>query len=168
MALTGVIAAVVVDWFVDAADESFADSVAELALWSPSAAVTLLASIGRGMVTSTGFVFSVVLLIIQFGSASYSPRTVSYFLRSRVTQSILAVFVGTTSYAFLALISIGSAGRDTYVPFLGAGVPALPAGQPRGLACADPERGGPDQGRCLTYGPRPGRTPCVVAALAGG
>ena len=107
------IAAVVVDWFVDAADESFADSVAELALWSPSAAVTLLASIGRGMVTSTGFVFSVVLLIIQFGSASYSPRTVSYFLRSRVTQSILAVFVGTTSYAFLALISIGSAGRDT-------------------------------------------------------
>ena len=119
MALTGVIAAVVVDWFVDAADESFADSVAELALWSPSAAVTLLASLGRGMVTSTGFVFSVVLLIIQFGSSSYSPRTVSYFLRSRVTQSVLAIFVATSTYAFLALISIGSAGRDTYVPLLG-------------------------------------------------
>lgn len=71
------------------------------------------------MVTFTGFVFSVVLLIIQFGSSSYSPRTVSYFLRSPVTQTVLAIFVGTSAYAFLALISIGSADRETYVPFFG-------------------------------------------------
>ena len=117
--LTGVLVAVVVDWIVDAADEAYADSAAELASFSPSSAATLLASIGGGMVTFTGFVFSVVLLIIQFGSASYSPRTVSYFLRSRVTQSVLAIFVATSTYSFLALISIGSAGRDTYVPFFG-------------------------------------------------
>jgi uncharacterized membrane protein len=117
--VTGLLVAVVVDWIVDAADEAFADSVAELTLLSPSSAVTLLASIGGGMITFTGFVFSLVLLIIQFGSSSYSPRTVSYFLRSRVTQSVLAIFVATSTYAFLALISIGSAGRDTYVPLLG-------------------------------------------------
>ena len=114
--LTGLLAAVVVDSIVDAADEAFADT--ELTLLSPSAAVTLLASIGGGMITFTGFVFSVVLLIIQFGSSSYSPRTVSYFLRSRVTQSVLAIFVATSTYAFLAMVSIGSAGRDTYVPLL--------------------------------------------------
>ncbi len=123
--LTGLVVAVVVDWIVDAADEAFADSVAELALLSPSASVTFLASIGGGMVTFTGFVFSVVLLMIQFGSSSYSPRTVAYFLRSRVTQSVLAIFVGTSAYAFLALISIGSAGRDTYVPFFGVLVSLL-------------------------------------------
>ena len=114
--LTGLVVAVVVDWVVDAADEAFADSVAELALWSPVAAVTLLASIGGGMITVTGFVFSMVLLIIQFGSSSYSPRTVSYFLRSRVTQSVLAIFVATSTYAFLALFSIGSAGRIRTCP----------------------------------------------------
>ena len=123
--LTGLVVAVVLDWIVDTADEAFADSVAELASFSPSSAATLLASIGGGMVTFTGFVFSVVLLIIQFGSSSYSPRTVSYFLRSRVTQSVLAVFVATSTYAFLALISIGSAGRDTYVPFFGVLVALL-------------------------------------------
>ena len=117
--VTGLLVAVVVDWLVNATDEAFADSAAELTLLSPSSAVTLLASIGGGMITFTGFVFSLVLLIIQFGSSSYSPRTVSYFLRSRVTQSVLAIFVATSTYAFLALISIGSAGRDTYVPVLG-------------------------------------------------
>lgn len=117
--LTGLVAALVVDSIVDNADEAFADSIDDFALLSPSSAATLFASVGGGMVTFTGFVFSVVLLIIQFGSSSYSPRTVAYFLRSRVTQSVLAVFVGTIAYAFLALISIGSAGRDTYVPFFG-------------------------------------------------
>ena len=117
--MTGVAVAVVVDSLVHAADAAFADAAAELTLLSPSSAVTLLASIGGGMVTFTGFVFSLVLLIIQFGSSSYSPRTVSYFLRSRVTQSVLAIFVATSTYAFLALISIGSSGRDSYVPLLG-------------------------------------------------
>ncbi|MGS0688278.1 DUF2254 domain-containing protein [Nakamurella sp. GG22] len=117
--LTGVVAAVLVDALVDNADEAFADSIDDVALLSPSSAATLLAAVGGGMITFTGFVFSVVLLIIQFGSSTYSPRTVSYFLRSRVTQSVLAVFVGTSTYAFLALISIGSAGRDSYVPIFG-------------------------------------------------
>ena len=117
--LTGLLVAVVVDTLVHRVDESNARSADELTLLSPSSAVTLLASIGGGMVTFTGFVFSLVLLIIQFGSSSYSPRTVSYFLRSRVTQTVLAIFIATSTYAFLALISVGSAGRDTYVPLLG-------------------------------------------------
>ncbi len=117
--LTGVVAAIVVDVLVDQADEAYATSSTEIALLSPSSAATLLAAVGGGMITFTGFVFSVVLLIIQFGSSTYSPRTVSYFLRSRVTQSVLAVFVGTTTYAFLALISVGSAGRESFVPSIG-------------------------------------------------
>ena len=59
--LTGVAVAVVVDSLVHAADAAFADAAAELTLLSPSSAVTLLASIGGGMVTFTGFVFSLVL-----------------------------------------------------------------------------------------------------------
>src|SRR5690349_10543805 len=109
--LTGILLAVLADHLVDGIDESIADSFGSSALLSRSSAVTLLAAVGGGMVTFTGFVFSVVLLIIQFGSSSYSPRTVSYFLRSRVTQSVLAIFLATITYPFLALISIGSAGR---------------------------------------------------------
>ena len=117
--LTGLVAARALRWIVYYVDEAFADSMADFDLLSPSSAETLFAAVGGGMITFTGFVFSVVLLVIQFGSSTYSPRTVSYFLRSRVTQSVLAVFIGTIAYAFLALLSIGSVGRDSYVPFFG-------------------------------------------------
>lgn len=111
--LTGLVTAMIVDLLVDNVDEALSDSVGDFVLLSPSSAATLLASIGGGMVTFTGFVFSVVLLIIQFGSSSYSPRTVSYFLRSRVTQSVLAVFVGTSAYAQLAVQPVEGGGPDT-------------------------------------------------------
>jgi uncharacterized membrane protein len=68
------------------------------------------------MVTFTGFVFSVVLLMVQYGSSQYSPRTVSYFLRSRTTQVVLAVFLCTIAFSLLSLIEVGSSGRLAFVP----------------------------------------------------
>lgn len=56
------------------------------------------------------------MLILQLGSTVYSPRTVSYFLRARSTQVILAVFVTTITYSFAAMISIGSAHRTDFAP----------------------------------------------------
>ncbi|MBN9111584.1 MAG: DUF2254 domain-containing protein [Pseudonocardia sp.] len=86
---------------------------------SASAAQTLLAAVGGGMVTFTGFVFSVVLLMVQFGSGTYSPRTVSWFLRARTVQWVLAIFLGTIVFSFRALISVGSGGQEDFVPLFG-------------------------------------------------
>lgn len=85
---------------------------------SASAAQTMLAAVGGGMVTFTGFVFSVVLLMLQFGSATYSPRTVSYFLHQRTTQWVLAIFLGTIVFSFQALITVGSGGQEDFVPLI--------------------------------------------------
>ena len=71
--LAGLVAAVVLDAIVAQIDQELSAEVGGAELWSPSSAVTFLASIGGGMITFTGFVFSLVLLIIQFGSATYSP-----------------------------------------------------------------------------------------------
>ena len=70
------------------------------------------------MVTFTGFVFSVVLLMLQFGSSMYSPRASSYFLRNRTTQWVLAIFLGTITLSFTQLIAVGSGGRADFVPVL--------------------------------------------------
>ena len=83
---------------------------------STSSATSLLTAIGGGMITFTGFVFSFIVLILQFGSTAYSPRTVSYFLRVRSTQVILAIFLMTITYCFVALIAVGSEGRDDFTP----------------------------------------------------
>ena len=81
-------------------------------LISEAAATTLLAAVGGAMVTFTGFVFSLVLLLLQFGSSQYSPRTVAFFLRARSTQVILGLFLATSLFCFLTLVGVGSEGRD--------------------------------------------------------
>lgn len=85
---------------------------------STASALSLLAAIGGGMITFTGFVFSFVVLLLQFGSSQYSPRTVSHFLRARSTQVILAIFLATVTFSFLSLLDVGSSGRDQFVPSL--------------------------------------------------
>jgi uncharacterized membrane protein len=104
--LAGVLAGFVVGQGILAFDE--ANLIRERGPVSTEAATAILAAIGGGMVTFTGFVFSFVVLILQFGSSQYSPRTVTYFLRARSTQWILAVFLATITVTFLGLIDIGS------------------------------------------------------------
>jgi len=79
------------------------DALAEI---TPDSVRSILTAVGGGMVTFTGFVFSFVVLLLQFGSSQYSPRTVSYFLRARSTQDILAVFLCTATFSFLSLLTI--------------------------------------------------------------
>lgn len=85
---------------------------------STASALSLLGAIGGGMITFTGFVFSFVVLLLQFGSSQYSPRTVSHFLRARSTQVILAIFLATVTFSFLSLLDVGSSGRAQFVPIL--------------------------------------------------
>ncbi len=83
---------------------------------SPSAATTLLVAVGGGMITFTGFVFSLVLLVLQYGSSAYSPRAVSLLLRARSTQWILALFLATIVLSFLSVPEAGSFGRRDFTP----------------------------------------------------
>lgn len=99
------------DWIADLGGVSQTDV-------STSSALSLLGAIGAGMVTFTGFVFSFVVLLLQFGSTQYSPRTVSHFLRARSTQVILAIFLTTVTFTFMSMLDVGSSGRTQFVPML--------------------------------------------------
>lgn len=114
--LLGIVAGYLLDSLSVPIDEALARDGASAGAISPGSAVTLLAAIGGGMVTFTGFVFSVILLMVQFGSSQYSPRTVSYFLQARGTQWVLAIFLATIVFPFLSLIEVGSGARDEFVP----------------------------------------------------
>lgn len=111
-----VVAAWVLDPLSVTLDEALASAPEAEGAFSAGAAITLLAAVAGGMVTFTGFVFSVVLLVVQFGSTEYSPRTVSYFLRSRRIQWVLAIFLATIVFSTLSLLEVGSLGRAGFVP----------------------------------------------------
>lgn len=83
---------------------------------SPAAATTVLSAVGGGMVTFTGFVFSFVLLLVQYGSTAYSPRTVTYFLRARTVQWILGLYLATITFSFVSVVETGSLGRQDFAP----------------------------------------------------
>ena len=92
--LLGIVGAMALDQLIVDLDEAVFEAGFKRGEISPSAATTLLAAIGGGMVTFTGLVFSLVVLILQFGSSQYSPRTVCRLtptLGSRVTSHVHSV-----------------------------------------------------------------------------
>jgi uncharacterized membrane protein len=80
------------------------------------AARGLLGALAGGMITFTGFVFSILLLAVQFGSSQFSPRMLRRFLRDPTTKIALGVFMATFIYALLVLRSVGRAPDEDFVP----------------------------------------------------
>lgn len=117
--LAGVIVGAILNAIVATIDDLVAEATGgSLHVIAAAQASQLMSAIGGGMITFTGFVFSFVVLILQFGSSQYSPRTVSYFLRAKSTRRILAVFLATITFTFLGLLDISSGGREDFTPEL--------------------------------------------------
>ena len=83
--------------------------------FSTGAATSVLSSIAAGMITFTGFVFSIMLVAVQFGSSQFSPRLLRTFQRDSTTKVALGVFIMTFTYSLLVLSDIGSK-TDDFVP----------------------------------------------------
>ncbi|MBK5117386.1 MAG: DUF2254 domain-containing protein [Thermoleophilia bacterium] len=84
--------------------------------YSSGAAEGMLGAMAGGMITFTGFVFSILLLAVQFGSSQFSPRMLRRFLRDPTTKISLGIFMATFLYALLVLRTIGEAGNEDFVP----------------------------------------------------
>src|SRR5690606_25785602 len=72
------------------------------------------------MISVTGLVFSITMIVVQLASSQYSPRVLRDFLSSRVTQVTLGIFTATFTYALTVLRSVrGDSGDgDAFVPQL--------------------------------------------------
>ena len=80
------------------------------------AARNVLGSLAGGMITFTGFVFSILLLAVQFGSSQFSPRMLRRFLRDPTTKFSLGIFMATFIYALTVLRVVGTAENEAFVP----------------------------------------------------
>ena len=67
------------------------------------------------MISFTGLVFSVTMLVLQLASSQLSPRVMRTFLRDRFNQSVLGLFVATFVFALLTLAAV----KSDFVPQLG-------------------------------------------------
>ncbi len=66
-------------------------------------AQTFLTTISTSMITFTGLVFTITIVVLQLASQQLSPRILRIFLRDRMSQLSLGVFVGTFTYSMFVL-----------------------------------------------------------------
>ncbi len=114
--------AVLLSFAVEALDKQLADDLTAWYLFQggPDGARSILSSVASALMTLTGVVFSVTILVLQLASTQFSPRVLRTFLQDRGSQMVLGVFVGTFLYALLGLRSVKgeSDGVEEYVPAL--------------------------------------------------
>ncbi|WP_416956769.1 DUF2254 domain-containing protein [Nocardioides sp. T5] len=83
----------------------------------PEGARSLLSAIITSMISFTGLVFSITIVVLQLTSSQFSPRVLRTFLRDWVNQVALGVFVATFLYSLVVLRAVrGTAETDTFVP----------------------------------------------------
>ncbi|MBA3396000.1 MAG: DUF2254 domain-containing protein [Deltaproteobacteria bacterium] len=79
-----------------------------------SAAGELVSTIASAMITFTGVVFSITVLVLQLASGQFSPRVVRSLLGDRHTQAAMATFVGTFVFALGLLLSLRGVTDDAH------------------------------------------------------
>jgi len=82
------------DWVPRALFPSHAD---------PQVAQVILGAIAASIMTVVSIVFAILLMTLTLASMQFSPRILTGFVRDRVTQWTLGVFLGTFSYCMAAL-----------------------------------------------------------------
>jgi uncharacterized membrane protein len=70
-------------------------------------AIAFLSSVATGMMALTGIVFSLQLVLPQFGTSAYTPRIVSSWMKNRTIANATGVFTGTFLYSLMALRAVG-------------------------------------------------------------
>jgi uncharacterized membrane protein len=87
----------------------------------PAGARSFLSAIVQAMISFTAVVFSITIVVLQLSSSQFSPRVLRHFMRDRIIQSSLGVFVATFTYAMVVLRAVqGGSGTSqaNFVPRL--------------------------------------------------
>jgi len=113
------VAATVLAFALVAVDRSLAASDGGFFRFGGTAegARSVLSTIAQSMLTFTGLVFSITMLVLQLASSQLSPRVMRTFLRDRKNQAVLGLFVATFVYTLLVLREVrGPEAGEPFVP----------------------------------------------------
>ena len=85
-----------------------------------TAARALLSTIAGSLITVVATVFSLTIVALQLASTSYTPRLLRNFTSDRGVQVVLGAYIGTFTYALLALriIRTPESQEPTFIPVI--------------------------------------------------
>ncbi len=76
----------------------------------------LLTAVASSMVTVAGVVFSITIVALSLTSSQYTSRVLRNFMRDRVNQVVLGIFVGIFAYCLVVLRTIRGGDEGALVP----------------------------------------------------
>lgn len=78
----------------------------------PDAAREVLGTISSSTISVTGLIFSITLVVLQLVSSQFSPRMLNGFLRNRIVQATLGIFLGTFVFSLTVIRYVWSDEED--------------------------------------------------------
>ena len=78
----------------------------------------ILSTIAGSMMSVVGVTFSMTVVALALASSQYTSRILRNFMRSRVTQVVLGIFVGIFTYCLIVLRTIRGGNEGVFVPNL--------------------------------------------------
>lgn len=115
-----VVVAIVLGIVLPIADSKISEHVPWVFQGGPDGARSVLSTIASAMISVTGVVFSITMVVLQLASSQFTPRVLGDFLSSRVTQVTLGVFTASFVFSLAVLRSVrgGYEGSAPFVPQL--------------------------------------------------
>lgn len=78
----------------------------------------LLTAVASSMITVAGVVFSITIVALSLTSSQYTSRVLRNFMRDRMNQAVLGVFLGVFAYCLVVLRTIRDGEEGAFVPSL--------------------------------------------------
>lgn len=78
----------------------------------------LLTTVASSMITVAGVVFSITIVALSLTSSQYTSRVLRNFMRDRINQGVLGVFVGIFAYCLVVLRAIRGGDEGAFLPVL--------------------------------------------------
>jgi len=82
----------------------------------PAGARTVLSTVAASIMTVTGVVFSITIVVLTLASSQFGPRLVRSFMYDRATQFALGTFLATFVYCLLVLCTVHRAEGEPFTP----------------------------------------------------
>ena len=78
----------------------------------PDAALAILTTVALSMVTLTGLVLTITMVVVQLAMGQFTPRVIRTILRDRPSQFAIGVFVATFAHAMLVMREVAAPSRS--------------------------------------------------------
>lgn len=115
-----VLGAIALSWVLPWIDRNISHEIPYVFQGGPDGARSLLSTIASAMISVTGLVFSITMVVLQLAQSQFTPRLLDSFLADRTTQATLGVFTASFVYALAVLRTVRGVNGDVeeFVPQL--------------------------------------------------